>query len=114
MKALIWYGASLSFSIKINHLSGGADSTVTTQVQENLISSSPGLSSLRLHLVDPTLVDVHRVGLDVQRLVVHDLLDDRCQDLPQRVLSPRTSVEAHHHLDDCRVSRDDLLHLVHF
>ena len=27
--------------------------------------SSPGLSGLRLHLVDPALVDVHRVRLDV-------------------------------------------------
>lgn len=79
----------------------------------SLILCSPGLSSLGLHLVDPALVDVHWIGLDVKRLVIHDLLDNRCQDLPQSILSPGTSVEAHHHLDDCGVSCNNLLHLVH-
>lgn len=77
-----------------------------------MLCGSPGLAGLRLHLVDPALVDVHRVRLDVERLVVHDLLDDGRQDLPQGVLTPRSSVEAHHHLDDGGVPCDDLLHLV--
>ena len=76
--------------------------------------TSPGLSGLGLHLVHPALVDVDGVGLDVQRLVVHDVLDGRGQDLPQGVLAARAAVEAHHHLDDGGVPRHDLLDLVHF
>lgn len=73
----------------------------------------PGLSGGRLQLVDPRFVHVHRVGVDAQTLVLDDVFDHWSQELPERVVATRSSVEAHHHLDDGRVPRHDVLDLIH-
>lgn len=72
------------------------------------------MSSLRLQLVDPVLVNVHRAGVDAQALVLDDLLHDGGQQLPQGVLTSCATVETHHHLNDRGVPCHYVLDLVHF
>lgn len=74
----------------------------------------PCLSCLRLHLINPRFVNIHRVSFDVERLVVHNLLHHRGQDLPQRILAPSTAVETHDHLNNRRISSHNLLNLIYF
>ena len=45
------------------------------------------LSSLTLHVVDPSLVNVHRTGVQHKLLVLQELLDERLQDIPEDVLT---------------------------
>ena len=80
----------------------------------NGVCCPPGLSGLCLQLVDPGLVDVHRVGVDAQALVLDDLPHHGGQQLPQGILAASATVETHHHLNDCGVPRHNVLNLVHF
>lgn len=79
---------------------------------EGLLCPLPGLSGGGLDLVDPGLVYIHGVGAYVQVLVVDDVFDHRCQQLPERVLTTCSSVEAHYHLDDGWVSGHNVLDLI--
>ena len=76
-------------------------------------SPPPGLPRRRLQLVDPGLVHVHGVGVGAQALVLDDVFDHGRQQLPERVVAPGPTVEAHHHLDHRGVPRHDVLNLVH-
>lgn len=81
--------------------------------RKSLLSLLPGLSGGGLDLVDPGFVYIHRVSAYVQILVVDDVFDHWCQQLPECVLTTCSSVEAHYHLDDCWVSCHNILDLIH-
>ena len=80
---------------------------------EKELSPPPGLPRRCLQLVDPGLVHVHGVGVGAQALVLDDVFDHGRQQLPERVVAPGPSVEAHYHLDHRGVPRHDVLDLVH-
>lgn len=71
------------------------------------------MSGLGLGLVDPGLVDVHRVGPDAERPVQQDVLQSGTQRLPQDVLAASMTVKVDQHLDDGGVSCDHVLRLLH-
>ncbi len=73
----------------------------------------PLLSGLGLGLVDPGLVDVHRVGPDAEGPVQQDVLQSRTQRLPQGVLTANVTVKVDQHLDDGGVTCDHILRLLH-
>lgn len=73
----------------------------------------PRLPSCRLQLVDPGFVNIHRIGVDAKTLVFNDVFDHRSQQLSECVVASCTSVEAHHHLDNCWVPCHDVLDLVY-
>lgn len=73
----------------------------------------PCFSCLRLHLINPRLVNIHRIGFDVERFVIHNLLYHRGQDLPESILAPGTTVEAYNHFNNRRISCHDFLNLIH-
>ena len=68
---------------------------------------------LRLHLIDPRLVDLDWVRVDEQRLVVDDATHQRVQEVTQLALTARVTIEADDHLDDHWTSGDDVRHPLH-
>lgn len=74
----------------------------------------PRLSCSSLYLVDPGFVDIYGVSVYAQGLVLDDVFHDGGEKLPERVLTPSTSVKAHYHLNDCWVPSDYVLDLVYF
>lgn len=58
-----------------------------------IIIIKPWFSRFCLDLVDPLLVDLNNVGVDVQLLVFNDTLHQRIQQLAQQTLSSGASVK---------------------
>lgn len=77
------------------------------------VFSLPGLSSSTFQLVDPGFVDLNRVCVEAQALVLNDVFNDWSQQLSEGVVTTCTSVEAHHHLDNCWIACHYVLDLVH-
>lgn len=84
------------------------------QIPLTAVFTLPGLPSRRLQLVDPGFINIHRIGVDTKTLVLNDVFDHRSQQLSECVVASCTSVEAHHHLDNCWVPCHDVLDLVYF
>ena len=74
---------------------------------------SPALPCLGLHLVDPAFVDVNRVSVDAQHLVLQRVLDNLAQDLHQGTLSTPITVESHHQPHHSWVACHHVLGLFH-
>lgn len=74
----------------------------------------PGLTSLRLHLVNPRLVNIHWISFDIEWFIIDYFLHNRCQDLPQGILTTGTAVETHHHFNNSRIPSHNFLYLVYF
>lgn len=79
----------------------------------HVLSFRPLLSGLTLGLVDPSLVNVHRVSSDTEGPVQQDVLQSWTQCLPQDVLTASVTVKVHQHLDDGGVTCDHVLRLIH-
>lgn len=71
------------------------------------------MSGLGLGLVDPGLVDFHRVGPDAEGSVQKDILQSRTQRIPQGVLTASMTVKVHQHLDDGGITCDNILRLLY-
>lgn len=73
----------------------------------------PLVSSLCLGLVDPGLIDLHRVGSGGESPVQQDVFQSRAQKVAQRVVTTSMAVKVDQHLDDSGVPCDHFLRLSH-
>lgn len=71
------------------------------------------MASLALSLVDPALVDLHRIYANTECAILQNLTHNWSQYLPQGILATSMTIETHQHLYDCGVPRHYLLRLVH-
>ncbi|KAG7218837.1 hypothetical protein INR49_019679, partial [Caranx melampygus] len=85
---------------------------LTMAMSTRLCTSGPLGSGLGLSLVDPGLVDVHRVGPDAEGPVLQDILQRWAQDVPQGAMTTSLTVEVHQHPDDSWVSCDHVLRAI--